>query len=295
MALGFPNLQLNLARLLRWVCCTADGTGCVATYPIDPVDGAAKEPAACVVHTKPHAHGVAVGPCNVDVFIPHAGGDWGPPQQTEPAGDAVYQYAFDSTTGLLSPNKVLPVLRVTDGDRSAARPLLEEVGPRHLLFRPDYKFAYSSNEQDNSVTAYSYDADAHTLQPLQTVSSVPSEHAPDGPVGAAARLVMHPSGQYVLAANRGHNSLAVFAIDLASGRVAFNGCTLVAATPRAFHFDPSGRWLYTAGEEADTLSLFAFDEGKLAHVDTYRTGREQKNEWATLYSEPQTHCDDCAV
>ena len=125
------------------------------------------------------------------------------PQQTEPAGDAIYQFSFNGATGTLTPHPAAGVLRVAGGDRSAARLLMEEVGPRHLLFRPtDSRFAYSSNEQDNSVTVYHYNNQSGTLQPLQTVSSLPPDFEPDGlrTHCAAARLVMHPAGDWVLSA-----------------------------------------------------------------------------------------------
>ena len=50
---------------------------------------------------------------------------------------------------------------------------------------------------------------------------------------------------------------------------------MVDATPRACHFDPTGRWLYSAGEEADTITCLRFDTetGALELVERYNTGR----------------------
>ena len=246
-------------------------SGCVATFPLD-ADGAARSPASCVVSTARHAHGVAIDPTNRHVFIPHAGGTW--PGELGPPGDAIYQFSL-SDDGQLTPHSSSPVLQVAGGDRTAARPLGPEVGPRHLLFRPDFHFAYSSNEQDNSASCYRYDASNGTLTVLQTVSSHPDDFSEHEHHCAAARLVMHPSGRWLVVANRGHNSLAVFKIDHASGQLARIGCTAVDATPRACHFDPTGRWLYSAGEEADTITCLRFDTetGALELVERYNTGR----------------------
>ena len=82
----------------------------------------------------------------------------------------------------------------------------------------------------------------------------------------------------MLCANRGHQSLATFAIDEASGRIEYRGTTPVDATPRAFHFTPDGRHLYSAGEQTNTIRHFAFDAetGELSLIKTYGTGREHK-------------------
>ena len=82
-------------------------------------------------------------------------------------------------------------------------------------------------------------------------------------------------GAWVLCANRGHDSLAVFAVDGVSGRIEFRGCTAVDGTPRAFDFDLSGRFCYSAGEKTDTIKCFAFDavSGAMSLLQTYQTGR----------------------
>ena len=199
-------------------------SGCVATYPINPSDGAARGEAVSHIDTNKHAHGVAIDPTNTHVFIPHAGGTYPHYPEGVRGGNCIHQFRL-SSDGVLKPNQDAPTVHVTGhaGDKAV------EVGPRHLLFRPDRRFVYSSNEQDNSVTMYTYDGTTGSLVPQQTVSSLPSDYNEGG---AAARLQLHPSGKWALCANRGHQSLAVFAIDGVSGRLTFKGCTKVDATPR---------------------------------------------------------------
>ena len=122
------------------------------------------------------------------------------------------------------------------------------------------------------MSMYTYDAASGGLTVQQTISSLPPG---DTAGGAAARLRIHPSGAWVLCANRGHDSLAVFAVDGVSGRIEFRGCTAVDGTPRAFDFDPSGRFCYSAGEKTDTIKCFAFDavSGAMSLLQTYQTGR----------------------
>ena len=122
--------------------------GCVTTYAIDPADGAARGEALCHIDTHQHAHGVAVDASNTHVFIPHAGGTYPHYPDGVRGGSCVRQFSLDDA-GVLTPHPTDPLLRVTGHGGDPAT----EVGPRHLLFRPDERFAYSSNEQDNSVTA----------------------------------------------------------------------------------------------------------------------------------------------
>ena len=121
------------------------GQGCVATYAIDPADGAARGEAICRVDTAKHAHGVAIDPTNMHVFIPHAGGTYPHYKAGVRGGNNIFQFTLTPEGGLRA-NPTAPTLENTgNGGNEDA-----EVGPRHLLFRPDNKFAYSSNEQANS-------------------------------------------------------------------------------------------------------------------------------------------------
>src|SRR5262249_60188105 len=76
-------------------------------------------------------------------------------------------------------------------------------GPRHMVFRPDGRFAYVINELHSTVTAFAYDAGAGALHEVQTISTLP-EHF-DG-ANSGAEIDVHPSGRWLYASNRGHNS-----------------------------------------------------------------------------------------
>ena len=219
-------------------------SGAVTVHAID-ADGAARGPQTARVDTAPHAHGVAFGPGERSVFVPH----------TCP-GNAVWQFAFED--GRLRPNRP-PRLECADG-----------VGPRHLHLHPQNGMAYGVNEQGNSVTAYRLDAGGGALEPVQSLSTLPPGHSG----GACARMEIHPSGRFLYAANRGHDSLACFRIA-PSGALEGAGVFPTETTPRSFHWDPSGRFLYAAGEGNDRLSLYRVDaaDGALDRLCTYVTGR----------------------
>ena len=71
---------------------------------------------------------------------------------------------------------------------------------------------------------------------------------------------MHPSGKFVYGSNRGHNSIAIFAIDPATGKLTAVGHQGDGIkTPRNFDIDPTGKWLVVANQDGDSLIVFAVD------------------------------------
>lgn len=72
--------------------------------------------------------------------------------------------------------------------------------------------------------------------------------------------------QFVYGSNRGHDSIAVFAIDPTSGILTSVGWESPRGKPPLFFaLDPSGNFLYAANEESDTIVTFRMDQatGKL--------------------------------
>ena len=219
-------------------------SGKVTVYSIGE-DGAAKQPAVCIAKTDLHAHGLAIDMNNRFVFVPH----------TCP-GDAIFQ--FELIDGILKPNDPPTV--------SAGKNL----GPRHVHFHPNGRWLYADNEQDNSVTLFLFDSNNGTLCPQQTLTTLPQGFSG----GACARMLIHPSGQMLYAANRGHDSLACFLIDQKTGELTPAGHFSTPPNPRSFDIDPSGKNLYVAGQSADCLTQFRIDSetGSLEEVKSYETG-----------------------
>ncbi len=136
-------------------------------------------------------------------------------------------------------------------------------GPRHFAFHPTGRFAYSANELGSTVTTFWYDAENGTLSPVQTLSTLPSSFKEPNTV---AEVVVHPSGKYVYVANRGHDSIAIFTVDAATGRLTAAGHeSTQGKTPRNFNIDPSGTFLLAANQDSDSVVVFRLDPatGKL--------------------------------
>jgi len=158
--------------------------------------------------------------------------------------DQLLIYRF-GTSGSLIPN-----------DPPAAK-LEPGAGPRHVAFTPEQKFAYAINELQSSVTAFSYDTRRGVLKPFQTISTLP-----EGFTGTnhAAEIHVDPEGRFLYASNRGHDSIALFAIDRSTGRLTPRGhFPSGGKTPRNFALDPTGSRLLVANQDSGNIVVFRID------------------------------------
>ncbi|MGO9404323.1 MAG: lactonase family protein [Terriglobales bacterium] len=165
--------------------------------------------------------------------------------------DELLVYRFNSKIGSLTANNP-PYAQLNPG-----------AGPRHLAFHPNGKFAYVVNELQSSITAFSYDSSRGALQKLNSVTTLPRGFSGSNDT---AEIKIHPSGKFLFASNRGHDSIAVFAIDSTTGSL-----TLVdhfptqGKTPRSFEIDPTGKLLFVANQDTNNIVIFRIDPdtGKL--------------------------------
>ena len=130
-------------------------------------------------------------------------------------------------------------------------------GPRHLTFHPNGKTAYLINELNSTVTTLAYDAATGHFRELQTVSALPASYSGDN---SCADVHVAPNGLFLYASNRGHNSIAVFAIDSSNGTlVPIQDVDTQGKTPRNFALDPSGRLLLVANQNSNNLVSYRVD------------------------------------
>ena len=81
-----------------------------------------------------------------------------------------------------------------------------------------------------------------------------------------AEIAVAPSGDFVYASNRGHNSIVIFAVDRITRTLSTAGWDPTQGKkPRFFTLGPSASLLYAADEDSDSIVTFAIDEmtGKL--------------------------------
>jgi 6-phosphogluconolactonase len=160
--------------------------------------------------------------------------------------DETLIYKFDSAKGTLAPNDP-PYVKAAPG-----------AGPRHFAIPPNGKFGYVVNELSSTVAVFSYDAAAGTFQPLQTISTLPKDFSGEN---TDAEIEIHPSGKFLYASNRGHNSIAVFAIDPDKGTLTLvEIASTKGDTPRNFQIAPGGSMLFVGNEKSDNIVAFHIDQ-----------------------------------
>ena len=78
----------------------------------------------------------------------------------------------------------------------------------------------------------------------------------------AAEIAIHQSGKWLFASNRGHDSIAVFSIDPANGKLtAAGGFPTGGREPRHFAIDPSGKYLLAENQFSNNIVVFKIDPG----------------------------------
>jgi 6-phosphogluconolactonase len=169
--------------------------------------------------------------------------------------DKIFVYRLDATRGKLV---------AADSADVAAR---AGAAPRHVDFHPSQPYAYVINELDSTITTYHFDPDKGALKPVQVVTTLPSTYTGNN---TGAEIAVAPSGRFLYGSNRGHDSIAIFAIDTATGGLTPVGWeSTQGRTPRFFTLDPSGALLLAANQNSDTVVIFRVNQatGRLAPTD----------------------------
>ena len=216
--------------------------GCVSTLPISP-DGRLGEVATFLQHSgssvnpqrQTHAYAHWIG---TDVTGRHA-------LVCDLGLDKVFSYRFDAGRATLEANDP-PFVLVKPG-----------FGPRHLAFHPNGRWAYVINEMGNAMLVLAYDAARGALHEIQSLSTLPADFTGEN---TCAEVAVHPNGRFVYGSNRGHDSIAVFAVDESSGKLTLvQHQSTLGRTPRGFALDPSGRWLLAGNQSSDNVHVFRVD------------------------------------
>jgi 6-phosphogluconolactonase len=196
--------------------------------------------------------------------------------------DVIREFHFDEPSGV-----VTPCGAIVSGVKSGKRGL----GPRYLVFAKGLPTCYVVNELSSQVAVFQYHADVAksmadaaskaaaagfkaaaqpTLTLVQTVSTVPEAFPRE--MNTCGRVALHPTGDFVVTSNRGHDSVCVHRIhrdSMPPGMLTLAGIFHTrGATPRHFQFDKSGQWLLVANQDSNTCDVFAFNcsTGQVKHT-----------------------------
>jgi 6-phosphogluconolactonase len=216
------------------------GSGSVASFAIK-ADGSIGEKTGFDQHAGssvdparqegPHAHAVVLSPDNRFLLVPDLG------------MDQIKIYRVDAAKGTFTPNDP-PFATVNAG-----------LGPRHFTFGRGARFAYAICEMGSSVAVFAYDAAKGSLNPVQTISTLPADFTGKD---NSAEIEVDRSGRFLYASNRGSDSITVFAIDPVKGTLKpVQVAPTLGKIPRNFALDPGGKYLLAANQNSGKIVAFA--------------------------------------
>ena len=181
-------------------------------------------------HDAPHVHMILADPQNKFVMA------------TDLGQDRIYVYRFNPETGKLSPSSNAPFVSLPSGD-----------GPRHFVFHPKGQWLYAIQEESSTIVCFHYDSATGSLASQQTISALPEGFAGSS---FASEILISPNGKFLYAANRLHDTIAIFGIDT-SGRLRRVGeASTMGDYPGQFQIEPGGNFLYACNRRSDNITSF---------------------------------------
>jgi 6-phosphogluconolactonase len=184
-------------------------------------------------HDRSHPHMVQMDPSNR--WLLH----------TDLGQDRIYIHSFDTQTGALRQSDVCPFVSLPDGD-----------GPRHIAFHPNGRWLYSLQEEASTIVLFDFDAGAPSLTARQTVSSLPPRFAG---TSFASGIALAQNSRHLYAANRLHNSVAVFVVA-GDGTLSLRELMPTQGDyPNHFVVDPHGTLMLVCNQRSDNATVFRFD------------------------------------
>jgi 6-phosphogluconolactonase len=250
---------ISTDRRGRFLLSASYGSSLVAVSPIDTdgIVGAAQQ----VLETAAKAHSMQVDPANRFAFVACLG------------VDLVRQLRFDAQTGRLDDNAVA-VWRGRGG-----------AGPRHFAFHPSEPFVYLINELDATIDVLAFDRAAGTLSGIAVARALPTHFSDGAPWAADIHLTA--DGRFLYASERRSSTLAAFAVDADSGRLAPIQTLTTEAEPRGFAISVDGRFLIAAGQASHHVACYAIDavSGELDLVARHAAGANPN--WVEIVELPR--------
>jgi 6-phosphogluconolactonase len=243
---GNTSAHLVVDASGKWLLVANYGSGSVASFALN-ADGSIGEMTDFKQHSGssvnphrqmgPHPHEAVMSPDNRFLLVPDLG------------LDKVFVYALDAATGKLT------LASTTD-----TRP---GFGPRHMLFGKGGKFAYVLGEMASAVAVMSYDKKNGKLTLVENIDTIPLQLTVEN---NSAELALSNDGLFLYATNRGHDSVTVFKVNAANGKLTnVQNIPTQGHIPRGMSLDPDGTHLLTGNQNSDTITIFDRDTktGKL--------------------------------
>lgn len=234
---GFAPCYVKVDPSRRFVL-TANYAGGVTYFPVD-TDGSLL-PASNVQHPQgsgptdrqmaSHPHSVELSQDGRFAYVADLG------------ADKIWIFKVDIKGRQLLPAKK-PLVALAPG-----------AGPRHLALHPKAPYAYVVNELNNTVTVLHRDEQSGDLDTLESIGTLPQNFSGSN---YTADIHLTPDGRWLYASNRGHNSIAAFAVGPDDGLLTPIGIfPCRGEIPRGFAISPEGNLLIVGNQNSDNLTAF---------------------------------------
>lgn len=185
-------------------------------------------------HDAPHAHMIMADPAGKYVL------------HTDLGQDRIYSWLLNRTTGQLTPNNP-PFTLVPPGD-----------GPRHFAFHPNGVWLYSLQEEASTIIFFGYNPSTGVLTQRQMLSALPPGFAG---TSFTSEIRVSQDGRWVYAANRLHDTIAIFQIDNSGALSPLGEVSTLGDYPRSFTVDPTATFLVSCNQRSDDLTTFRLSGG----------------------------------
>ena len=181
--------------------------------------------------------------------------------------DRVNFYEYKKSGGLEKP---VITLKADPGD-----------GPRHAIFSNDGKFLFVVNELSSTVTSYAVakgtpnlvgasfqDARGRLGEPSLPFTRIGKwSMLPEGCTlketeTKAAAIKLTADGKILMASNRGHDSIAFFAVNEDGTLTLKNVSKLTGKFPRDFELMPGEKFMVVGHKMSNEIQVYAFDRDK---------------------------------
>jgi 6-phosphogluconolactonase len=212
-------------------------SGSVAAFGIEPdgklteafyIDQHAGQPQPPSRQPGPRAHGVEFSRDSRFAYVADIG------------IDRVYSYRLDASKRVMAPFDP-PYVEMKAGS-----------GPRRLQLHPDGRFLYLLRETDSTVTVFA--VNGGSLREVQSLSALPADYSG---TNTGAEIQIDRAGKFLYTSNRGHDSIAVFAIDPENGTLtAVEHVNAGGRTPRNFTLGPTPNYLFTSNQNSENIVVF---------------------------------------
>ena len=181
----------------------------------------------------PKAHGIVFSKDSRIVYVAELG------------LDRVYTYQIDPARRTVKAGEP-PFVSMNQGG----------AGPRRLQLHPNGRVLYVNHETDSKVSVF--EVNGAQLKQVQTLSTLPADHKGNN---STAEIQIDRTGKWLYVTNRGHDSIAHYAVDPAKGTLTLVGhIPSGGRTPRNITIDPTNQYMFVANQNGENIVVFKIDQ-----------------------------------